>query len=82
MPASRLILVTFPLATIVIDGETYEVTTKGNVAACPECGGPVVWECGLWHCDDNTSRGSHGHGAWDACNIDKTPLSEILTLEV
>lgn len=25
--------------------------------SCPECGGPVVYDGGLYHCDD--------HGAWD-----------------
>lgn len=77
MTTSRLVLVTAPLPTIVIEGDTYEVTSKGNVAACPECGGPVVWDSGLWHCDAN------GHGAWDPSSIDKTPLSDVLaSLEV
>lgn len=34
----------------------------GNVRcapACPECGGPVVFDSGLYHCDEG------GHGAWD-----------------
>lgn len=26
---------------------------------CPTCGGPVVYDGGLWHCDEG------GHGAWD-----------------
>jgi hypothetical protein len=27
--------------------------------ACPECTGPVVFDGGLWHCDQG------GHGAWE-----------------
>lgn len=30
---------------------------------CPECGGPVVLDGSLWHCDEG------GHGAWDRASL-------------
>jgi hypothetical protein len=73
--------VTVPLPTVLIDGDAYSVS-KGNVVACPECGGPVVWDCGLWHCDEDTSKGMTGHGAFDPWNADRTPLADALNVEV
>lgn len=71
--------VTFPLPTVLIDGDAYSVS-KGNVVACPECGGPVVWDSSLWHCDN--ADGSSLHGAWDPWNADRTPLADALNVEV
>jgi len=60
---------------VTIDGEEFLVDSKGNIMACPECSGPVVFDSGLFHCDAND------HGAFDVWNLARTPLSEI-SLEV
>jgi hypothetical protein len=38
-------------------------------AFCPWCGGGLVWDSGLFHCDNpNDVGGSEGCGAWDPEN--------------
>ena len=56
---------------VTIDGEEYLVDSRGNVMACPECSGPVVYDSGLFHCDHMS------HGAFDVWNLARTPLAEV-----